>query len=82
VTSNPQRTANKFTKQEAKKELKETVPVRTSKTPPTVIQEPEERIPTEPQLWIRIRKEPKLFAGSGSVPRGYGSGSETGLKSY
>jgi hypothetical protein len=35
-------------------------------------------------LWIRIRKDPKLFAGSGSVTRGYGSGfgSETGLKSY
>jgi hypothetical protein len=39
-------------------------------------------------LWIQIqiRKDPKLFAGSGSVPvtRGYGSGSgigfETGLK--
>jgi hypothetical protein len=37
-----------------------------------------------PVLWIRIRKDPKLFAGSGSVTRGYGSGfgSETGLKSY
>jgi hypothetical protein len=35
-------------------------------------------------LWIRIRKDPKLFAGSGSVTRGYGSGfgSETGLKFY
>jgi hypothetical protein len=35
-------------------------------------------------LWIRIRKDLKLFAGSGSVTRGYGSGfgSETGLKSY
>jgi hypothetical protein len=35
-------------------------------------------------LWIRIRKDPKLFAGSGSVTRGYGSGfgSETGLESY
>jgi hypothetical protein len=37
-------------------------------------------------LWIRIRKDPKLFAGSGSVTRGYGSGSgfgsEAGLKSY
>jgi hypothetical protein len=32
-------------------------------------------------LWIRIRKDPKLFAGSGSLTRGYGSGfvSETGL---
>jgi hypothetical protein len=37
-----------------------------------------------PVLWIRIRKDPKLFAGSGSVTRGYGSGfgSETGLESY
>jgi hypothetical protein len=43
-----------------------------------------------PVLWIRIRirKDPKRFAGSGSgsVTRGYGSGSrfgsETGLKSY
>jgi hypothetical protein len=26
-------------------------------------------------LWIRIRKDPKLFAGSGSVTRGFGSGS-------
>jgi hypothetical protein len=37
-------------------------------------------------LWIliRIRKDPKLLAGSGSVTRGYGSGfgSETGLKPY
>jgi hypothetical protein len=37
-------------------------------------------------LFIRIRKDPKLFAGSGSVTQGYGSrsgfGSETGLKSY
>jgi hypothetical protein len=36
----------------------------------------------EAVLWIRIRKDPKLFAGSGSVTRGYGFGSETGLKSY
>jgi hypothetical protein len=43
-----------------------------------------------PVLWIRIqiriRKDPKLFAESGSVSRGYGSGSgfgsETGLKAY
>jgi hypothetical protein len=28
-------------------------------------------------LWIRIRKDPKLFAGSGSVTRGYGSGFES-----
>jgi hypothetical protein len=36
------------------------------------------------QIWIRIRKDPKLFAGFGSVTRGYGSGfgSKTGLKSY
>jgi hypothetical protein len=36
------------------------------------------------RIQIRIRKDPKLFAGSrsGSVTRGYGSGSETGLKSY
>jgi hypothetical protein len=35
-------------------------------------------------LWIQIRKDPKLFAGSGTVTRGYGSGfgSETGFKSY
>jgi hypothetical protein len=33
-------------------------------------------------LWIRIRKDPKLFAGSGSGTRGYGSGSETGLEPY
>jgi hypothetical protein len=34
-----------------------------------------------PVLWIQIRKDPKLFAGFGSVTRGYGSGfgSETGL---
>jgi hypothetical protein len=35
-----------------------------------------------PVLWIRIRKDPKLFAGSGSVTRGYGSESETGHESY
>jgi hypothetical protein len=31
-------------------------------------------------LWIRIRKDPKLFAGSGtgSTTRGYGSGSDPG----
>jgi hypothetical protein len=29
-------------------------------------------------LWIRIRKDPKLFAGSGSVNRGYESGSDFG----
>jgi KRAB domain-containing zinc finger protein len=28
-------------------------------------------------LWIRIRKDPKLFADSGSATRGYGSGSLT-----
>jgi hypothetical protein len=28
-------------------------------------------------LWIRIRKDPKLFAGSRSLTRGYGSGSAT-----
>jgi hypothetical protein len=27
-----------------------------------------------------IRKDPKLLAGSGSVTRGYGFGSETGLE--
>jgi hypothetical protein len=34
----------------------------------------------EPVFFIRIRKDPKLFAGFGSVTRGYGSGSgsETG----
>jgi hypothetical protein len=31
-------------------------------------------------VWIRIRKDPKRFAGSGSVTRGYESGSETGLE--
>jgi hypothetical protein len=35
---------------------------------------------------VCIDPDPKLFAGSGSVTRGYGSGagfgSETGLKSY
>jgi hypothetical protein len=47
----------------------------------------------KPVLWIRIRKDPKLLAGSGSgsvtrgygsgsVTRSYGSGSETGFKSY
>jgi alpha-tubulin suppressor-like RCC1 family protein len=43
-------------------------------------------VPTQAVLWIRIRKDPKLFAGSGSVTRSYGSGSglgsDTGLKSY
>jgi hypothetical protein len=34
------------------------------------------------RIQIRIRKDPKLFAGSGSVTRGYGSGSETEIKSY
>jgi hypothetical protein len=35
-------------------------------------------------LWIRTRKDPKLFAGSGSVTQGHGSGfgSETGLKNF
>jgi hypothetical protein len=36
-------------------------------------------------LWIRIRRDPKLYAGSGSVTRrgcGVGSGSETGLEPY
>jgi hypothetical protein len=39
---------------------------------------------SQPLLWIRIGKDPKLFAGFGSVTRDYGSGfgSETGLKSY
>jgi hypothetical protein len=31
-------------------------------------------------LWIRIRKDPKLFARCGT--RGYGSGPETGLEHY
>jgi hypothetical protein len=31
-------------------------------------------------VWIRIRKDPKRFAGSGSVTRGYESGSETELE--
>jgi hypothetical protein len=36
------------------------------------------------RTWIRIRKDPKLFAGSrhGFGTQGYGSGSGTELKSY
>jgi hypothetical protein len=33
-------------------------------------------------LWIRIRKDPKLFAGSGNGGYGFGSGSETGNATY
>jgi hypothetical protein len=33
-------------------------------------------------FWIRIRKDPKLFAGSGSVTWGYGFVSETGDAPY
>jgi hypothetical protein len=40
----------------------------------------------KPVLWIRIRKDPKLFAGckTGSVTQGYGfgSGSRAGLETY
>jgi hypothetical protein len=43
---------------------------------------------SRPVLWIRIRnpirirKDPKLFAGSISGTRGFGSGSRTGLEPY
>jgi hypothetical protein len=51
-------------------------------SPKTEYEIPTKNIWYHPVLWIRnrIRKDPKLFAGSGSVTRGYGSGSETGLK--
>jgi hypothetical protein len=40
-------------------------------------------IPLRSVLWIRIRKDQELFAGSeGMVTRGYGFGSKPGLGHY